>query len=133
MNPIDIFIITLYYHFFQMQKRGRRVIPWFQTAFVIALFVTMTLVLLFRLFYVEAFRSISEWMSISLFMLMGLIWFFILKKFYFERGKHITLTEIYLSKYSSKRRALYKILAIGLCLFVPLLVGFFIWYYARIT
>lgn len=131
MSPIDIFIISLYYHFFQMQKRGRKVIPWFQTSFVIAMVVTMTLFSAYRLFDENAFKNVNEWLFISLFMAVGLGLFFLLKIFYFERGRHITLTEKYLNEYSDNKRALFKGLSIGICILLPLMTCFFIWYSAK--
>jgi hypothetical protein len=113
-----------------MQRRGRKVVPWFQTAFVVALFMTMTLVLIVRLLFVELLKGLAEPIFLSLFFAVGLFWFFILKKFFFEKGKHISLTEFYLREYSDKKRMIFKILVIGSCLFIPLLIGFFIWYNA---
>ncbi len=85
MNLVDIIIITFYYHFFQRQQKDRQVIPWFNTCVTISLGITMTISLAINLIIPDLFRSyvISEWFFILMFLFLGGVIIFILKKFFF--------------------------------------------------
>ena len=54
--------------------------------------------------------KMPEWQFILLFMGVGTTWFFLFKKYFFQRGKHLELTELYLTIYSKRKRMYFKIL-----------------------
>ena len=133
MNLIDVFLITLYSHFCGMQERGRRIIPWLQTAFVVALTLTISIFLIGYLLLPNTIKLInhSEAIFIIVFFLTGCVLFVITKKYLFDTGRNIILSEIYLSKYSTQKRKLFKLIVIGICLLIPFLLGYLIWLNAK--
>lgn len=129
MNAIDIFIVTLYYHFCKMQMRGRKIIPWFQTTFVISLIITISFFLILFLGFQGSIKKLKlpEWLFIIIFCFIGGFVFFIIKRFFFDSGRHLFLSEKYINEYSTKRRSIFKIIVISICFLVPLLLGFIFW------
>jgi hypothetical protein len=133
MNLIDIFLTTLYSHFCGMQERGRNVIPWLQTVFVTALVLTISIFLLVDILFPDVIKLFnnSELVFIGCYLIMGCFFFIAIKRYFFDSGKNIELSQKYLIDYSSHKRYLFKVIVIAICLIIPVLLGFIIWLHAK--
>jgi hypothetical protein len=133
MNGFDMIVVSFYDHFYKMHQRGRNVSPWLQTAFIISLDgVILTSFLAYSIFTISSNKKwhISEYIFLPIFLLVGLIYFFVIKKKYFDSEKHIKLYEVYLS-FPHKTQVLMKTLIIGGAILVPFLFEFLIWLTAK--
>lgn len=116
-----------------MRDRGRNVIPWLHTCFLISLIITMSLVLLIDLVIFNGqFRNahMSEKNFLIIYLIVQISIFFLLKRYYFDAGRHIKLSGEYLKLYSAEKRTFFKTISIIICLLIPFLLGFIIWYKA---
>ncbi len=116
-----------------MRENGRNVIPWFQTSFVVALTSTISLFSLIDIIFSFFIKGvfISEVSFLIFYLAIGFGVFFLIKKYLFDSGRNITLSEIYLIKYSVNQRTLFKFITISICCLLPLLLGFLIWLNAK--
>jgi hypothetical protein len=113
MNFFDIFVVVLYDNFYRMRERRRRVIPWFQTCATISLFLVIFLSLLTKIImdilhngYFEI--SFKEGPFLILFLVLMAFIFFLIKKFYFNNARHVSLYMTF-KNMSSKKRNKYKL------------------------
>ena len=106
MKIIDIILTSLYDHFCRMQKRGRKINPWFQTCSSLAFITIIPFTLLLKIIFNKSldFKQIPEYCFILLFLTFGICVFFLVKGYYFKNNKHIKLMEIYIKKYSETTR-----------------------------
>lgn len=132
MNFFDIFLTSIYTHFCKMKLKRPRVIPWFQTCFVTALTATFCVVLAIRIIFLSNYKriNISEGVFMIIYLIIGCILFFIIKKYYFNSERHLILSEKYQEKYSEKKRLLFKVFSIGFCIILPFLLLYFVWFNA---
>lgn len=114
---------VLYNHFDGMKKKGRNVIPWFQTAFVVALY----LVIIITLFYLAGIcvfvgknteLSISETKFILIFISLIGVLFFIIKKYYFNSGKYLKFHQEF-NNLTHKKQRLLKIVVLSFICITP--------------
>jgi len=132
MKLIDMMLVSLYLHFVGMKDKGRSVVPWFSTCVAISLFMAISGGLVLKLIMGPYFNNkIAEPAFLAAFLLVGVLCFFSIKIYFFNSGKHIDLSEIYIKKYSSKKRFLYKAFSISILLILPLILGFIIWLKAK--
>jgi len=125
-------IVSLYLHFVRMKDKGRNVVPWFSTCVAISLFMALSGGLVLKLIMGSYFNDkISEPAFLAGFLFVGVLCFFSIKIYFFDGGKHIDLSEMYIKKYSSKKRFLYKAFSISILLIIPLILGFIIWLNAK--
>jgi len=133
MKLIDKILISLYLHFTKMKDEGRQVVPWFSTCVAVSFFVAIsgTLVLKLILGADLTEKKIPEFIFLAAFFFVGVLCFFIIKNYLFTSEKHINLSEIYISTYSTQERLFYKICAISVLLIVPFVLGFLVWLTAK--
>jgi len=124
LSLIDIFLTIVYDRYNSMQKRGRKVIPWLYTSFLVSLVLTICLSLI-----ADIIRDIhlKESIFLPIFLALYLFFFFLVKHYYFDSGRNLLLLEKFLKDYSSKRRLYLKVIVLGLCCILPFLFGFIIW------
>lgn len=96
MKLDGIIVSTTYNHFYKMKQKGRNVVPWFQTVFVLSLAFTMTITLIVKIcldYLNKGYYQfkIKEPLFLVAFVSCGSIIFFMLKKIYFNSGKHLIL------------------------------------------
>ena len=132
MSVIDLFLICIYTHFCEMKEKGRPVVPWFQTVATLSLEVSISSVLLMKIFVGN--NSNSGSVSVIIFWLTflgtGLVCFFSIKQYLFNSGRNISLSESYMNQYSFKQRQIFKIVSICAIMIIPILLGFIVWYKA---
>lgn len=109
MGMMGLLIGVLYNHFFKMKERGRNVVPWVNTSFVLSLEITILIVFLVKLLMDIINRGyyqirISEPVFIGIFILLLILFFFLIKGLYFNTGKHLIFYEQFLAKPEDKRR-----------------------------
>jgi hypothetical protein len=128
MRLVDIFLTIVYDHYCSMQKRGRRVVPWLYTSFVVALLLTICLTCI-----ADIIQQIhlKETIFLPAFIVVYLFFFFLIKRYYFDSGKNLILLERYLNQYSPKRRLYLKVIVLTVCSIVPFLLVFIIWFKAK--
>jgi hypothetical protein len=116
-----------------MKERGRPVIPWFQTVFVVTLVASILGILVMKIGFGSDFtdRNISTMVFLSVFILIGCVCFFSVKHYFFDSGKHIILAQRYIEEYSLRKRLFIKTISIGILLLIPLLLGLIIWINAK--
>jgi hypothetical protein len=124
MNFIDIFLTTLYAHFSSMQQRGRKVIPWLHTTFIVALDLTICCVSIANI--IKPFHP-KERVFLPVFVALGLLFFFVIKRYYFDSKKNIQLMEQYQNMYSSRKKLFLKILVLAIYSLIPFFLLFVIW------
>jgi hypothetical protein len=128
MRLVDIFLTIVYDHYYSMQKKGRRVVPWLHTSFLVALLLTICLTCI-----VDIVQRIhlKETIFLPAFIAVYLFFFFFIKRYYFDSGKNLILLERYLEQYSPKRRLYLKVIVLTVCCIIPFLLGFIIWFKAK--
>ena len=133
MNLLDIFLISIYLHFHQMKEKGRQIIPWFQTVTAITLFLSIGGVLAIKLIIGDRLRkdNLSELVFLIGFMVFAGLFFWGIKQYFFNSGKHLTLTQKYIDSFSEKTRYFHKVVSIAFILFVPTLLGYLVWLKAK--
>jgi hypothetical protein len=126
---IDLFFVSIYSHFLAMRERGRNIIPWFQTDVAISLFLAISIAMFAKVIFGGSFnqKNVSEITFLMIFMLTGVICFFSIKHYFFDSGRHIKTSEIYLVKYSSKKKLLIKTISIFTLLIIPVILGYIIY------
>jgi hypothetical protein len=130
MNWFDIFLTTLYLHFCDIQKRSKQIVPWYYTSFAFALTVTMSVTLITDLLFQKRIKSmhVPRNSYLILFLLVGFVVFFAIKRYFFITGRHLRESEKYLELFSEQRRRLFKIFVLGGCCLIPFLLVYLIWY-----
>ncbi len=98
MKLDSIIIGVLYNHFYNMKNRGRKVIPWFQTAAVLSFVIVVTCILLGLIFFEILNRGyfeirIPEVVFLIFFILLVILFFILIKRFYFDTNKHLSYLE----------------------------------------
>jgi hypothetical protein len=130
MAALDTLIVILYDHFFRMREKGRQVVPWLQTVYAIALEGVILSSLLWIMTYRIIARNnkmpISELPFLSAFVLLGLTYFFLIKRVYFDSGKHLKLYDEYL-KFPNKKQKVLKIIVLSVFLAIPFILLFVLW------
>ena len=130
MTALDTLIVILYDHFFRMREKGRKVVPWLQTVYVMALegviLSSLLWILTYRIIGHNNEMPISELPFLSAFVLLGLAYFFLIKKIYFDSGKHLKLYDQYL-KFSIQKQKVLKIISLLVFLTIPFILLFFVW------
>jgi hypothetical protein len=134
MTALDKLIVTLYDHFFRMRKKGRKVIPWLQTVYVIALegviLSSLLWIITYRIIVDNNEMPISELPFLLAFVLLGLIYFFLIKKIYFNSAKHLKLYNEYLS-FSNNKQKFLKIITLSVFLAIPFILFFILWFFDK--
>jgi hypothetical protein len=131
MKIDSIIIAVLYDHFYKMQKRGRKVIPWFQTVAVLAFAIAILFVLLILIlaeFFNKGHYSVdlSETEFIIAFILAIALLFLGIKGHYFNSNKHL----LYLEKFNSlstQKQKIFKILVLTIIVALPFILLFFLY------
>jgi hypothetical protein len=111
-----------------MKQKGRSVIPWFETCYVIALSLAITASVFAKLIF-SKYKNLVLFDNeiLLLFLLVGIGVFFLVKSYYFKNDKHIKLMEIYIERYSpTKRNRIRYTVTIGLTL-LPFFFMFIMW------
>jgi hypothetical protein len=129
MNLIDIFLTSLYLHFIKMKDKGRQVVPWFSTCVAVSFFAAITggLAVKLILYNGRDTKNISEGPFIVVFLIVGLISFVSIKSYYFSGEKHIISSEVYLGKFSDRKKSAITMFSILFLLMLPFAFGFFVW------
>ncbi|MGZ3846700.1 MAG: hypothetical protein ACXVBH_11625, partial [Flavisolibacter sp.] len=109
--------------FYLMKMRGRKVYPWFNTAFAISLSGTITITLFFFLFIKKNILSENVFL---LFFCILLILIFLIVRSYFIRGGLELVTQ-YLEKYSETAKRKNRTISVCICIFSPIILGFLLW------
>jgi len=106
MTAIDLFLVSIYFHYIKMKQSGRNVIPWFATCGLMAISMPVTISIIIKMFLKDNFggENFSETIFLIFFILFGTIIFFITKKYFFQNEKHIRTLNKYINNYSEKRR-----------------------------
>jgi hypothetical protein len=126
---INIFLISLYFHFNNMKQRGRKVIPWFQTCFLVALSGSFCILLACRLIFFHN-QGKLHFSTVPIFicsLICGAVIFLFVRKYFFISNRHIEFGQKYLIDYSEKQRNRYKWYSILACILGPLMLGYFVW------
>ncbi len=133
MSKIDLFLTSIYIHFCSMKDRGRQIVPWFQTCFAIALFFSISITMIFKIIGGSSINraNLPESIFLFIFILIGLITFYLVKHYFFFMDKHLTLSRIYVEMYSLRKRGLIKILSISILVIFPFFCGFVMWLQSR--
>lgn len=129
MKLDSIIISVLYNHFYNMKKKGRNVIPWFQTVSVISFSIVVACVLI-ALIFLELSNEghfeigLKEVPFLIIFMLLMIILFILIKRYYFNTNKHLLYIEKFnsLSKQKQKIYKFYVLLSITLFPFLLLFI-----------
>jgi pilus assembly protein TadC len=121
-----IIISTMYNHFYKMKERGRNVIPWFQTASVLSLLVTMLLTLLIKIgmdFLNKGYYqlNIKEPLFLIGFISTLILSFLLIKKFYFDNEKHIIFYKEF-NQLSNQKKTTYSVVVILTTILLPFLL-----------
>jgi hypothetical protein len=92
-----------------MESKGRRVVPWFQTVSVLSFLVVVQLLLLGLIFISFFCRTnpeidIGESYFLISFILLLAVLFFVIKRYYFDAGRHIAFLEEFRSLPSEKQK-----------------------------
>ena len=134
MRLMPIIIAALYDHFYKMKEKGRKVVPWSQTAFVCALSATFLVFMLGKIILTAGkstlFQNAGEPMFVVFFLGVGAGFFFLIKSFYFDTEKFIGYYKDFM-QLPAKKRMLYKIVVIGSIIALPPLLVWKIWYDAK--
>jgi hypothetical protein len=123
MSKIDIFIASLYYHFNLMKMRGRKVYPWFNTAFAISLTGTITIALFCFLFIKK--NILSENTFLSIYSIILLLIFLIMRRYFIRGG--LELVNQYLENYSESEKRKNRTISVCICIFSPVILGLLLW------
>ena len=130
MTALDTLIVILYDHFFRMREKGRKVVPWLQTVYVMALegviLSSLLWIMTYRIIAHNNKMPISELPFLSTFVLLGLTYFFLIKRIFFDSGKHLKLYDEYL-RFSNKKQKVLKIIALSVFLAIPFILLFVLW------
>jgi len=129
MNKLDLFFVSIYYHFCQMKDRGRKVVPWFQTCATMAIFMPIIVTLLIKVIFKESIinKKTSEGIFLFVFMAFGAIVFFTVKIYFFKNDKHIRTMEKFLKNYTDSQRRKIKYYSIGFLMILPFIFIFILW------
>ena len=130
MTALDTLIVILYDHFFRMREKGRKVIPWLQTVYVMALegviLSSLLWIMSYRIIVHNNEMPISELSFLLAFVLLGLTYFFLIKRIYFDSAKHLKLYDEYL-KFSNKKQRFLKAISLSIFLAIPFILLFVLW------
>lgn len=130
MKAFDIVVESIYDHFFDMQKKGRKIVPWFQTCFIIALMFVIDLSLGSLLFYrissCQRDLPISENLFLTIFIIIGIAIFILIKNRYFSNDRQQEWYNKFLGISISKRKTIKVITLTGATL-IPFLILFLLW------
>lgn len=116
-----------------MKDRGRQIVPWFQTSIAITLFMAISAVLAIKLLFGENLNgnTLSELTFIPGFLLGGGVCFFSIKRYFFDNGKYLTLSEKYVNRFTPQKRLVHKTVSILLIIAVPVFLGYLLWLNAK--
>jgi len=126
---IDAIIISvLYNHFYNMKLKGRNVVPWFQTIFVIVLYIALAgsaAVKIVMDIKHGGYYQTNENSSNYLYWFLGfmILLFFIIKRKYFDNGKHIIFYEAFIALPEEKINNAKWILFLSMFLIIAILFG----------
>jgi hypothetical protein len=131
MKLDSIVVAALYQHFYNMKKKGRKVIPWFQTVSVISFsimvtFVLITLILLELLNGGKYEIGIKEMPFLIIFVLLVILLFILIKRQYFNTNKHLLYFEEF-SSLSPNKQKRYKVLVLLVISLLPFILLFIIY------
>ena len=126
MKLDGIIISTVYNHFYNMKLNGRNVIPWFQTVFVLSLALTIIITLIVKIcldYFKKGYYQldITEPFFLLAFIFLGGIFFFTLKKIYFNSGMHLTLIEEF-QGLSKKKKNTFNVAVLLILIMLPILL-----------
>lgn len=121
-----IVISVLYAHFWNMQKKGRQVVPWLQTTWALALSLVIIVSLVFIYFteYTHAGKfkiDLDEPYFIFAFIASLMSLFFLIKWRYFKTSRHLSYMDQF-SSLSEKKQKTYKMLVLGITYFLPIVL-----------
>lgn len=122
-----IVIAVLYNHFIKMKKKGRKVIPWFQTVSVLSFTVIVSLILLYLIVDNIIFNGNlelggKEQYFLVLFIVSIVIVFLIIKKYYFDSNRHILFLAAFQALSVGKQKRISIITLSALCILPFLLI-----------
>lgn len=129
MNVADLLLVSLYNHFCNLQNRRKQIVPWFQTCVVIALYGTFSCFIIFRLIFFYGTPQVKTSEPIFLFIFLGIAFllFFAVKRYFFDSGKHIKLSEKFIKDYSEEQQKRYKTISLLALTIAPFLLIFLLW------
>lgn len=121
-----IIVSAVYNHFYKMKEKGRNVVPWFQTVFVLSLALTITITLIVKIcldYFNKGYYQldIKEPFFLLAFIFSGGIFFFMFKKIYFNSGKHLTLIEEF-QGLPKKKRNTFNVVVLLILIMLPILL-----------
>lgn len=121
MGIAGLIIGTLYGHFYNMKERGRKVIPWVNTVFVLSLEATMIIFSIIKIaldiFYHGYFQlKVPEYLFLGAFIFCLLSFFFLIKGLYFNTGKHLIFYQEYIDLPQGKKHTFRAIILTSLVL-----------------
>jgi len=121
MKILDMFLVTIYLHFFKMKEKGRNIVPWFQTCVSLGMVFAISFALLIKVVFEGSInkKSIPEWLFLLGFMSFAGLVFFLVKIYFFKKNRHLDLITTFLKRYSDSERKLIKIVSVGFLIFLP--------------
>lgn len=135
MKLDSIIISVLYNHFYNMKKKGRNVIPWFQTVSVISFSIVVVCVLIALIFlelsnggYFEI--GLKEVPFLIIFMLLIIVLFILIKKYYFDTNKHLLCIEKF-NSLSKQKQKIYKFCVLLSITLFPFLLLFIVYIFDK--
>jgi hypothetical protein len=135
MQLDSIIISVLYNHFYKMKERGRKVVPWFQTISVLS-FSIVVLCGLLILIFLELINGGhykirgEEALVIGSFMLLVILIFILIKRYYFNTNKHISYLEEFNTLPLAKQKQ-YKFFVMVSFVLLPFLLLFVLYIFDK--
>jgi len=132
MNLLNLFIINIYSYYSKRRDEGKKIIPWFQTCISIALVTAICVPLILKFAFGKWLSPYdkSESIFMTFFLSLGIIIFFTVKYFYFNKGKHIIGMDEYLKSYTINQRKKSIIISLSILILLPILLCLLIYFQA---
>ncbi|SDZ75459.1 hypothetical protein SAMN05192529_101245 [Arachidicoccus rhizosphaerae] len=130
MKILDLFCVSIYAHYNKMKQKGRSVIPWFETCCVIALSLAIT-ALVFTKLILSKYKNLMLFDNENTFLISFLSFciciFFIVKRYFFNKDKHLKALEMFYGTYSDKQRNRCSFISLSILVFLPLFIYLFLY------